>query len=841
MLPPTKRLHYYDHQFLRVDDFTDEQTYHLGMRRAHNRLLHTPGVAQGLSVSLADPIVTVTAGVAVDADGRELVLPLDQEIDLSARPDGTFWITLAYAERPSDPTTETGAAGDRRWQEEPVLAAEDAPPADAGVQLVLGRVLRAGGEVRLDDGEGDVRRRIASARGGELEARTLIVVGESFFRGVAQTEGDLVVGARLGVGIGNPDAPLHVLGGNGNVAATEGDLKIGDNFNRLKLGMATSGAGAGDARVNAFGTNGRLMLGSAGADLVFIQNSTGVGIGRAGAGGAQSLTVQNGIHFGGFAAADRRLVAPQDGTLRWQVPGAAPTHALEVGPPNGTAAVHLDLAGASWLNGGFVAVGHAAPDAPLHVAGGRDFNTTDGDLKVGTGTNRLKVGVVTSGPTAGEARLRAEGTAPRLVLGAGGADVLTVASAGVGIGAAPAAGTLLNVAGAVNATEYRVAGTPLVGSQWAANTGGISFISGNVGIGVASGTYRLNVSGTVNATEYRVAGTLFRASQWSDVTGGIAYSSGNVAVGGSSAFTRLTVNGSIGFPNGATPMMFVYESGTGNVDRPIIVHSPAYPEWGLWYSDSFDTFYFRNAAGATPSLTVEMTGQVGIGILSPTAKLHVGGNAYIDTSLSCNTLTIRSGAKPGYVYDHFVNRAGDPVEQGDVVVIGATDTTEYWATGSNVPIPEVDLATQAYDTRVCGIVDKVVTEDELPFAEARPAAAAEKPRRRRGRKGAAEETAAPAAAVEGEHPLRRYAAADGAAGVGPGQMGNLVTLGAFAHCKVDADIAPIRVGDLLTTSPTRGHAQKVLEPAAAVGAIVGKALGSLEKGKGKIPVLVMLQ
>ena len=51
----------------------------------------------------------------------------------------------------------------------------------------------------------------------------------------------------------------------------------------------------------------------------------------------------------------------------------------------------------------------------------------------------------------------------------------------------------------------------------------------------------------------------------------------------------------------------------------------------------------------------------------------------------------------------------------------------------------------------------------------------------------------------------------------------MVTLGAFAHCKVDADIAPIQVGDLLTTSPTKGHAQKVLDPQKAVGAIIGKA------------------
>ena len=72
-------------------------------------------------------------------------------------------------------------------------------------------------------------------------------------------------------------------------------------------------------------------------------------------------------------------------------------------------------------------------------------------------------------------------------------------------------------------------------------------------------------------------------------------------------------------------------------------------------------------------------------------------------------------------------------------------------------------------------------------------------------------------------------------------FGWMVTLGAYAHCKVDADIAPIKVGDLLTTSRTAGHAQKVLDQKKATGAIIGKALGSLSKGRGKIPVLVTLQ
>jgi hypothetical protein len=60
-------------------------------------------------------------------------------------------------------------------------------------------------------------------------------------------------------------------------------------------------------------------------------------------------------------------------------------------------------------------------------------------------------------------------------------------------------------------------------------------------------------------------------------------------------------------------------------------------------------------------------------------------------------------------------------------------------------------------------------------------------------------------------------------------------------CKADAAYGPIRVGDLLTTSPTHGHAMKATEPLKAFGAVLGKALASLESGRGFIPILVALQ
>jgi hypothetical protein len=61
------------------------------------------------------------------------------------------------------------------------------------------------------------------------------------------------------------------------------------------------------------------------------------------------------------------------------------------------------------------------------------------------------------------------------------------------------------------------------------------------------------------------------------------------------------------------------------------------------------------------------------------------------------------------------------------------------------------------------------------------------------------------------------------------------------YCKVDADQSPIRVGDLLTTSSVPGYAMKAGDRTRAFGAVIGKALESLERGRRLIPVLVALQ
>ena len=60
-------------------------------------------------------------------------------------------------------------------------------------------------------------------------------------------------------------------------------------------------------------------------------------------------------------------------------------------------------------------------------------------------------------------------------------------------------------------------------------------------------------------------------------------------------------------------------------------------------------------------------------------------------------------------------------------------------------------------------------------------------------------------------------------------------------CKVTAENGPIHRGDLLVSSSTPGYAMKGTDRNRMLGAVVGKALGSLETGSGTVEVLVTLQ
>jgi hypothetical protein len=119
-----KRMNYFDRQFLRARDFKVEQQYHMDRHRRHNRLLHTPGVATAHDLTVTgkegDLSITVTAGTAIDKEGREIILlnptkPIPLPFDLGE----TLEVVINFQDKPDDLSTDPGVSGFTRFTEEP--------------------------------------------------------------------------------------------------------------------------------------------------------------------------------------------------------------------------------------------------------------------------------------------------------------------------------------------------------------------------------------------------------------------------------------------------------------------------------------------------------------------------------------------------------------------------------------------------------------------------------------------------------------------------------------------------------------------------------------------------
>jgi hypothetical protein len=172
MADPVTRMNYFDHQFLRAEDFTLEQQYQNRMRRLHNNTLHTWGIVTGLEVDFASGAtsVSVAKGVAIDSLGQEMVLD-GASLDVANYKGKTVYVTIAYAEQKTNSTIDTGVSGDRNVTETPTIAASDQLPADGSQTLLLATVtVGADGKVTGKDLSG---RRYAGVAGGDLQVRSL--------------------------------------------------------------------------------------------------------------------------------------------------------------------------------------------------------------------------------------------------------------------------------------------------------------------------------------------------------------------------------------------------------------------------------------------------------------------------------------------------------------------------------------------------------------------------------------------------------------------------------------------------------------------------------------------
>ena len=254
MADPVKRLNYFKGQFLAAADFNDEQAYHVARRRAHNRLLHTWGIADGLGVTFkaGDRRLTIAPGFAIDGLGQEILLPeAAQTAEVSGSAGKTVLVTIAYGEAQTDPPStdaSTGATGDTRWTEAPVVKVGEAPPADRSLDLVLARVtVGADGSVTaVDDGADPYSRRRAGVVGGDLQVTSLTLTDPN--RAVAQWTGlrlggptradfagSLTVAGNLGVGTTSPTQTLTVQ------HADTAYLNVRDGTREILLGADANG------------------------------------------------------------------------------------------------------------------------------------------------------------------------------------------------------------------------------------------------------------------------------------------------------------------------------------------------------------------------------------------------------------------------------------------------------------------------------------------------------------------------------------------------------------------------------------------------------------------------
>jgi hypothetical protein len=400
----------------------------------------------------------------------------------------------------------------------------------------------------------------------------------------------------------------------------------------------------------------------------------------------------------------------------------------------------------------------------------------------------------------------------------------------------------------------------------AANGGGSSIWSqlnnnayyslGNVGIGTTGPLTPLEVNGVLRSTRSNIA------AQYLQLDGGDPVSirmtaQSVLAAEKSLVIQNLTgeavpgVNNSIQFAVGtpASPSTKMTITKDGNVILPLggtggslSFGTPNF-ETGITFGGPnradirFDgsTLKLLASGGGIPAassgITINTAGNVGIGgSLNPVAKLEVVGQDALRLIGYQPFLTLLDN-NAGYASSRIQAIAGAIVLEPDSFVNGSNpNNSVVIANSGNVSVKNITIR---------GGAD---VAEPFEFSSERIAAGS-------------------IVVIDAEHPgkLKLSSSAydsrvagiiSGANGVNPGislhQEGVLdgsqnVALTGRVYAQADATFGAINPGDLLTTSDTPGHAMKVSDHGKAQGAILGKAMSGLEKGRGMVLVLVTLQ
>ncbi len=517
--------------------------------------------------------------------------------------------------------------------------------------------------------------------------------------------------------------------------------------------------------------------------------------------GVFTVTLNDQNQFGptAFDGEPRWLAISVDGVLLTpRQPITATPYALKVAGIDGFS---LDAADGSPVdavyvdNAGRVGVGTTNPTRALHVAAAANPEIRIQD----TSGKTFHLGVNSDDDSF---RLAESGVADRLVISANGNLGINTLSPNRPLSVrSDGLGGLLSLRNPFDNERWSLG---LVGNDLALVESGsgaarVSFsANGNVGIGVATPNQRLSVAGVVEST---TGG--FRFPDGSVQTAAAPAGAGAWALAGGNIHNTNAGYVGIGVTNPDAPLT-VRGVGTGGYDRIMTLRDAGNAQkWEM--AVDLGNLWFGSAGGGHLSIQQDgstgISGDLTVGGSTTTRILHITGGSDIAEPFNVNSdeaTERRSDEGAARCGDETSPRGSGDEARNTLVRGSATEVIPGMVVTIDPDrVGELRISRRAYDSTVAGVISGA------------------------GGVNAGLMLTQENSVADGQHP---------------------VALTGRVWCWCDADAGgAIRAGDLLTTSPTAGHAMKVVDRDRSPGAVLGKAMSSLERGRGLVLVLVNLQ